>query len=89
MFDHLWRVVLRLGVVFIVCLPLQIKASIISADDSTFGAGTLTPDTLQGLDFLDVTFSVGLTQQYAVSLRYTLHRGSTECKYYTSLVIPG
>ena len=67
MFDHLWRVVLRLGVVFIVCLPLQIKASIISADDSTFGAGTLTRDTLQGLDFLDVTFSVGLTRAYVSS----------------------
>ena len=67
MFDHLWRVVLRLVLFFIVCLPVQIKASIISADDSTFGAGTLTRDTLQGLDFLDVTFSVGLTRAYVSS----------------------
>ena len=34
-------------------------AGVVEADDPVFGSGALTRDTDQGLDFLDITFSIG------------------------------
>ena len=37
------------------------SAGVISVNDSVFGTGSLTRDTVQELDFLDIVFSKGLT----------------------------
>ncbi len=46
-----------------------VSAGVISVDDSVFGLGSLTRDTVQELDFLDIVFSKGLsTTQVATHL---------------------
>ena len=54
---------LTIGVLLLTALaPIKASAILISVDDlGGFGADSLTRDTNQGLDFLDLTFSLGRT----------------------------
>ncbi len=64
-------------------LPGLASAAIISVDDATFGVGTLTRDTAQGLDFLDVTFSTNrsyndVSTEFGVGGDFEGYRYATE-----------
>lgn len=53
----------RIGVIVLLSIAFnsQSFAVLVSADHSTFGPDTITRDTDQGLDFLDITLSVNLS----------------------------
>ena len=55
------KIMRLLGLAFFLCLSLSANGALISTDDAAFGVGSTTTDTESGLEWLDLTFSTGLS----------------------------